>query len=102
MLVYPAVVIDRRENKNATTGDFEMAFKDSPVAQTKCVETKLILEGQRIRKNDLQRYYQLDQKNIRREQDKQKKAVHKENKEQEIAENGQGKSHRKTNTKRPL
>jgi hypothetical protein len=43
------------------------------MAQTKCVETKFLLEGQRIRKNDLQRYFQLDQKNLKKEQDLEQK-----------------------------
>lgn len=86
------MVIDRRENKFSSTGDFELAFRDNPVAQTKCVETKLILEGQRIRKNDLQRYYHLDQKNTRREEDRQKKISDKDNNGENVIKTGEGNS----------
>ena len=73
-----SVVLDRRENRHASTGDFELAFKDNPLPNTKCVETKFLLEGQRIRRGDLAKYNQIDQKLAKIEQQKEKRRLEKE------------------------
>ncbi len=75
-------MLDRRENKSCDTGGFELAHRDSPIPIMKCVDTKFLLEGQRIRKPDLQKYMQIDQKAQRAEQVKEKREREKKEKEE--------------------
>ena len=67
-----SVVLDRKENKNADLGRFELAYRDNPHPGFKCVDNKFYLEGARIRKYDLQRYSELDKKTRQREKEKQR------------------------------
>jgi hypothetical protein len=71
-------VLDRKEKKNCDTGNFELAFRDVPLPPTKCVETKFLLEGQRIRRGDLAKYNQIDQKMTKLEKQKERKRIEKE------------------------
>ena len=71
------MVLDRRDNKSADTGKFELAFKDSAVTATKCVDTKFIVEGQRIRRGELAKYNQIDQ-----EENRKKVTTEQQNKKQ--------------------
>ena len=73
-----AVVLDRREDKTADTGGFELAYKDSHIPPTRVVDTKLMLEGSRIRKNYLQKYTDLDQKNTKADKERQRRELEKE------------------------
>ena len=63
------MVLDRRENKNADLGRFELAYRDNPHPGFKCVDNKFYVEGARIRRNDLQRYAELDKKTRQREKE---------------------------------
>lgn len=51
--LFQLVVIDKREDRNCSTGKFELAFRDQYVCQPRCVEPKMTLAGQRIRRLDL-------------------------------------------------
>ena len=63
-----AVVLDKRDNKTADTGKFELAFKDTQqIASSKCVDTKFVIEGQRIKRLDLAKYNQIDQEEAKKE-----------------------------------
>ena len=72
------VVLDRRENRGCDTGRFELAYRENPLHASKCVETKFLLEGNRIRRQDLQRYSMLDQRFTKQEKDKEERARRKE------------------------
>ena len=71
------VVLDRRENKSAGTGKFELAYRDNPHPGFKCVDNKFYIEGARIRKSDLQRYAELDKRTRQKE-----KEIHKNRRKQ--------------------
>jgi len=45
-----AVVLDRRTDKNASTGLFELAYRQSPVPVPPYVGVSLVVEGQLIKK----------------------------------------------------
>ncbi len=66
------MVLDKRESKQAQTGRFELVFRDAPHPGFKCVDNKFFVEGARIRKNDLQRYSELDKKFRQKEKEKNK------------------------------
>ena len=67
------VVLDRRENRNCSTGKFELAFQDQVVSAPKCVDLNFKLEGARISKSDLQKYNLIDRKFTKKEESKYKK-----------------------------
>ena len=75
------VVLDKRENKYADIGRFELAYRDNPHPGFKCVDNKFYLEGARIRKLDLQRYSELDKKTRQREKSKVKEKKKQEEEE---------------------
>ena len=69
-IILISVVLDKRENKNADLGRFELAHRDNPHPGFKCVDNKFYVEGARIRKVDLQRYSDLDKKTRQKERNK--------------------------------
>ena len=69
-IIHVSVVLDKRENKNADLGRFELAHRDNPHPGFKCVDNKFYVEGTRIRKVDLQRYSELDKKTRQKERNK--------------------------------
>ena len=81
-----AVVLDRKEDTTCPTGGFELIFKDTVVTSSKCVETKLLLEGQRIKRGDLQRYCQVDQRLSREDKREREKERERALKAQERGE----------------
>lgn len=90
-MLFP-VVLDRKEDANCNTGGFELIYKDNPVGSSKCVETKFLLEGQRIKKAELQKYHWLDQILAKeshqaevREKEKEDREKEREEKEKERA-----------------
>ena len=87
IILFP-VVLDKRENKNADLGRFELAHRDNPHPGFKCVDNKFYLEGARIRKVDLQRYADLDKKTRQKERNKirEKKRQGEEERVKEVKE----------------
>ncbi len=72
------MVLDKRENKSADTGRFELAYRDSIHPGFKCVDTRFYIEGARIRKYELQRYSELDKK-MRQKEKRKNKTRHDDN-----------------------
>ena len=72
------MVLDYRENIGCDTGRFELIHHDTTNPNTRGLDSKLLLEGQRIRKPDLQRYMIIDQKAMKIEKDREEKAKERE------------------------
>ena len=87
-IILVPVVLDKRENKNADLGRFELAHRDNPHPGFKCVDNKFYVEGARIRKVDLQRYADLDKKTRQKERNKlrEKKTQEEEERVKEVKE----------------
>jgi tubulin monoglycylase TTLL3/8 len=68
------VVLDQRENSSSETGQFELVYHDSTNPNTRGHDTKFIVEGQRIKKLDLQRFTAIDQRAMRIQQDHESQA----------------------------
>jgi hypothetical protein len=69
------VVLDRRDNSGADTGRFELAYHDATNPNTRGSDTRLLLEGQRIKKPDLQRYASIDQRAMKLQKDREARAA---------------------------
>ena len=79
-----AVILDRREDKNCDTGRFELVLRNYPVPQVKCIDTKFIVDGLKIRKADLQRYAVIDTEQANEERlDKEREANRRAKEEEE-------------------
>ncbi len=78
-------MLDRKDNKNADIGRFELAYKDNPHPGFKCVDNKFYVEGARIRKADLIKYSELDKRIKNKDKEKARK---KKLRDEEIAKNG--------------
>jgi hypothetical protein len=85
-----SVVLDRRDNSGADTGRFELAYHDSTNPNTRGSDTRLLLEGQRIKKPDLQRYASIDQRAMKVQKDREARvATEKQNKMPRIKKAGE-------------
>lgn len=49
---FSAVVLDRRDDRSAATGAFELIHKEQNAPSFKCLDTKIVTEGTRIKKVD--------------------------------------------------
>ena len=83
------VVLDHRENSGCNTGDFELIYQDSTNSNSRGIDCKLLLEGQKIKKLDLQRYTLIDQKAMKVQKEKEARAKERQEKEKRVKEEHQ-------------
>ena len=80
--------MDRRESRSSPTGGYELAHRSPALPEFRCIDSKLVTEGSKIRKVDLQKYAQLDRKATRlANQVEKRQAEHDERKRKEEDKN---------------
>lgn len=75
------MVLDYHNNSSADTGRFELAYRSSTNPNTRGSDTKLLLEGQRIKKLELLRFTTVDQQAMKLQKDREARKMDKQNKQ---------------------